>query len=320
MDFENYIILTNTIPEKPYPLLSEYCLRPVKTTKRIFVSYGNMIPHQYAAVMAFNHINTMSHAIWKDLVMFHSFLCDDPETFDYAEQNIRMSTQTFSISDSSFVSSQNYFYERYDFKTEQNQKFAKTKRINAIDFDNFPIEVYPTTKEIFTDLESQPINYNISASEAEFYSKEIEPEYKQIVNYRRAFELFRNLRKIDNKLYNQICLYVFSGNLKEYGELYDNDYASISFYISILESQVGNPPTCTNKIDCDVCGRKHITHGSSIEKHLIDKFGSDFKNLHHIRNVFFHHGEYYSSLENIWDVYDTRQIAQIQNDNELRML
>jgi hypothetical protein len=149
METENYVILTNMIPEEQYHLINGHYLRPINTNKKMFASYGNIIPHQYSKVMALNHLGVLSHSIWKDLVMFHSFLCDDPETYDYSEHNAKFSTQIITISEPDTIS---------------NRKTKKRKIYGAGDFDNFPLEIYPTTKEIFTDLESQPINYNISAS------------------------------------------------------------------------------------------------------------------------------------------------------------
>lgn len=283
------------IPEEHYHLINGHYLRPIKTNKKMFASYGNIIPHQYSKVMALNHLGVISHSIWKDLVMFHSFLCDDPETYDYSEHNAKFSTQIITISEPDTIS---------------NRKTKKRKIYGAGDFNHFPIEVYATSGELFKSQSDLPIKMNISLAEAEIESTEIEPEYKQEVNYRKAFELFRNLRTTDYKLYNQICLYVFAGNLKEYSEIYDNDYTSIAFYISILESQAGDPPVCKNPIQCDVCGREVLNHGTSIEKHFISKFGDDFNKLRGIRHKFFHGGAYFSILENMYDIYDNRQIRK----------
>ncbi len=241
MDLEHqyYIILTHTTPMTTYNLKGEHSLRPVKTTKKMFEGYGHIIPHHLPAVMTLDHLSTESDFIWKQLVMFHSFLCDDPETYDYSERSWK---RDFGESELRFVHNQGYFYETVNLGNEQRKRISKRKRVNAIDFDHFPIKVYPTTKETF-ELDEEPIsseNEMLTLSEALVSAKEVTPEYEAQVKYKAAFQLFCNLKNRDKKLYNQICLYVFAGNLTEFREVYRNDNAPVAFYISTLESQAGD--------------------------------------------------------------------------------
>lgn len=311
---ENYIILTPTVPYTTYELQGEHTLRAVKTSKKMFDGYGTIIPHGYIAVIALSHLSASSDTIWKDLVMFHSFLCDDPETYDYSERSWR---KLYPDSELNFVRNQDYFYEMISSGNKQHKRTLKRKRINAIDFDHFPIEVYPTVKETFEKESILPANENIGLTEALSNAKDLEPEYKEQVKYKKAFQLFCNLKSLDKRLYNQIRLYVFAGNLREFREVYRNDNSTVAFYISILESQAGDPPTCSNKLHCDICGRDWI-HGTPIERHFISKYGHNFMNLRKIRHKFFHQGDYFSISDSLWNVYDRRQENKtITNDPAL---
>lgn len=312
---ENYIILTPTIPCTNYELQGGHTLRTVKTSKRMFDGYGTIIPHSYRAVMALTHLGAQSDSIWKDLVMFHSFLCDDPETYDYAERSWR---KLYPDSELNFVHNQDYFYEKVYLGNKRHRKTLKRKRINAIDFNHFPIEVYPTVKETFEKESTSPANENLTLTESLSNAEELKPEYKEQVKYKEAFQLFCNLRSLDKNLYDQIRLYVFAGNVREFREVYRNDNAPVAFYISILESQAGDPPTCFNELHCDICGRDVKTHGTPIEKHFIDRYGTSFMSLRGIRHKFFHRGAYFSISENLWDIYDRRQDTDsVVNDPRL---
>ena len=300
-----YVILTHTIPFTLYVLQGEHTLRPVKTSKKMFEGYGNIIPHHRPAVMTLNHLGAPSDTIWKDLVMFHSFLCDDPETYDYAERSWK---KAYGESELNFVHHQSYFYETIDLGNERHRKVSRRKRINAIDFDHFPIRVYPTPKETFDQESISSANEKLTLSEALSSAQELALEYEAEVKYKEAFQLFCNLKSRDKKLYNQIRLYVFARNLREFSEVYHNDNAPIAFYISILESQAGDPPTCSEPLHCNRCGRDIKTHHrTSIERHFIEKYGTSFENLRKIRHRFFHQGEYSSISEELWDIYDQRQ-------------
>ncbi|MHB8104133.1 MAG: hypothetical protein ACYDG5_01145 [Dehalococcoidales bacterium] len=301
-----YVILTNTIPFTTYMLHGGHTLRPVKTSKRMFEVYGS--PLDRPAVMTLNHLGAPSDAIWKNLVMFHSFLCDDPETYDYSE---RYWKKVYEESELNFVRNQSYFYETTNLGNETNRRMSKRERINAIDFDHFSIKVYPTTKETLDRESILPTNERLTLNEALISTKDVTPEYEAQIKYKEAFQLFCSLTKLDKKLYNQMCLYVFAGNLKKINEVYRNDNAPVAFYLSILESQAGAPPTCFELLHCNICGRDIKNHGTSIEEHFMKKYGDSFKNLRKIRHKFFHEGEYSSILEQLWNIYDQRQDTSI---------
>lgn len=258
----------------------------------------------------FKHVEKV--ALFSVYQSFHSFLCDDPETYDYSE---RSWTRRYGESELRFVRNQGYFWETINLGNERHRRMPKRKRINAIDFDRFPVKVYPTAKETFDRESKSPVNEKFTLSEALSSAEELAPEYEAEVRYKEAFRLFCNLKNLDRKLYNQIRLYVFAGNLREFNEVYRNDNAPIAFYFSILESQAGDPPTCLEPLHCNICGRDIKNHGTSIEKHFIQKYGTSFQNLRKIRHKFFHQGEYSSISEDLWNIYDQRQDAHTATDN-----
>ena len=133
--------------------------------------------------MTLNHLNKSSDATWKHLVMFHSFLCDDPETYDYAECSWK---KDYGESELNFVRSRNYFYEIVDLGKKRRKRLVRRKRINAIDFDHFPVKVYPTIKET---LEQEPSSYENDMStltEAFTKAEELTPEYEVEISYNKG--------------------------------------------------------------------------------------------------------------------------------------
>ena len=88
-----YIILTNKIPQEPYQLQSHYFLRAVKPLDQMFKGFSLGMPHNYSSIMALTwhgDRHPESYNVYRKLVLFHSFVSDDPETFEYsADQAIK---------------------------------------------------------------------------------------------------------------------------------------------------------------------------------------------------------------------------------------
>ncbi|MDD5510363.1 MAG: hypothetical protein PHI12_06120 [Dehalococcoidales bacterium] len=220
--------------------------------------------------------------------MFHSFVCDDPETYEFGE---RAWTKTIVNTKLEFICSPEYFHRN---------------AIPAVDFDKFPITVYPTSKE--TSEEPLTVEQERRLRETGMCWGQIAPEFSRVVNYKKAFRLFRALRSKKTSLFNQICLYVFSASIAEFRELYRNDHGTIAFLMAILEALAGAPPVCKSVAKCDECGRK-IPHGTSIENHLLNKYGASFMHLRKIRHKFFHQGDYFNIADVLFDIYDRRRIG-----------
>ena len=161
--------------------------------------------------------------------------------------------------------------------------------------------VYPTDKEILNDEPSQEEPELMK--EGGILEKDIVPESENIVDYGRAFQTFCRLKESDVKIYGAICLYVFSRNLREFNEIYDNDYSAIALYIAVLETLAGRPPKCSNRPHCDTCNKDLEHDNPSLEKYFVQKYGQSFGKLRKIRHTFFHSAKYYSLADAMYDLY-----------------
>lgn len=303
-DSESYLILTNTVPVESCKVDDEHTIQAVKTSKAMFNGFSLGIPHGYCAIIAFPALSRRSYEVYRDLIMFHSFACDDPETYDYSE---RILEKKYPNSELKTIRNKDYFYERILVSPPQaqNRKYIKRKRINAIKFNQFPLVVYPTDREILNDEPSQEEIESMKSGVT--LEKDIVPEFENIVNYSKAFQTFCRLKESDGKIYGAICLYVFSRNLREFNEIYDNDYSAIALYIAILETLAGRPPKCSNRPHCDICNKELEHDNPSLEKYFIQQYGPSFGKLRKIRHAFFHGAKYYSLADAMYDLYDRNQ-------------
>jgi hypothetical protein len=250
----SYIFLTNEIPAHTYELSSGYTLKPIKSTPEMLRGFSLDNSEEYNALMALPHINDDSFETYKDLVVFHSFISNNPRTYEFAE----------SITETTLETSKLTFIEDIS-----NTELGK---IIAVDFDFFPVPTELDEREAIVKYTSH-----------------------KDINYREAFDLFSKLKLKEKtrELYNQICLCVFARSLESITKIYSNTYVAVSFYITILESIIGKPPTCNETLTCPKCGRKIADHTTiSLEKHFTNSYGERFKKLRNIRHMTFHKGEY----------------------------
>lgn len=250
----SYILLTNEIPTRAYKLNNGYILKPVKSTPEMFRGFSLDNGEKYDALMALPHINDGSYETYKELVVFHSFIFDNPKTYEFAE----------NVAETRLENSKLTFIE--------DVPDVNIGQVIVVDFDFLSV---PTE----LDERGAIVKYT---------------SHKDI-NYRKAFDLFSKLKLNEEtrELYNQICLYVFARSLESVTKIYSNTYIAVSFYITILESIIGKPPTCNETLICPKCGRKIADHTTiSLEKHFTKNYGERFKKLRNIRHITFHKGEY----------------------------
>lgn len=295
-DNQNLLVLTNAVPYADYNLIDGHILRAVKASDEMFKGFSIAIPHGYFAIMSVAYLNNGSYDVWRDIIMFHSFICDDPETYDYSE---RMIQKWWGDSELEFIRETRL--GRENTVSRDNRRY---KRWRGIDFDRFPIIVYPTAKESLDAPPTTQANANIEKHGMTF--KEIEAEYEVLLSYRDAFKSFRSLKSSDKKLFDQMRLYVFAKSLRKFSEVYRNDHCSVALYISILESLAGRPENCTEQPKCSECGKtlSHV-HGS-IDKHLVEIYGKGFKSLRKIRHKFFHESDYRDIVDMLYEGYDEK--------------
>jgi len=140
-----------------------------------------------------------------------------------------------------------------------------------------------------------------------FTSNNLDDEFKsQPINYRQAFQLFKDLpygEKTRN-LYNQIRLYIFASTLNDINRIYTNTYITLSLYVTILESIIGEPSECDEPLICNKCGAtisKHYT--KSLEKHFKEHYPMLHRKSRNIRHVTYHKAVYYDLIQSLVD-YD----------------
>jgi len=314
----HYIILTPTVPVTPYALGDGHILRAVKAEGDMFRGFSDGVPHSYGAVMALCNLGVPTYYAYRDLVIFHAFVTDDNETYEFGEV-----AQEKCQDDSNLT-----FMERYNSTLSGPWH---PDRINEIDFDQFPFIIYWSTTDIIPSTPEPPFTpeqiHTLQTTGVLITNRN--PE-KRLINYKRAFSLFRELKSsqdhVEKKLYNQMCLYVFAKSIKESRELYHNESAVIAFFMAILQSIAGDPPNCKEVSKCDRCGRKSTHHSISREAHMLNRFGHGFAEQIKIRGAFFHDGEFVDYTDAMFEVHDKiyldgeRTEETIGRSNELHEL
>ena len=247
--------------------------------------------------------------------MFHAFVCDDPETYDYSE---RVLSRTHEDSRLRFVTNKAYFFERIRMTLGGRVlKDKKQLRVNALDFDRLLLSVYPTTKETF-NKPLTPEEETILTSRGMVFS-EVEPEFSAEVQSRKAFRVFVGLKSKNKRLYDQMRLYVFAKSIREFSEVYRNWNCSIALNISILEALAGEPTKCSAVTTCPECSRRLPPHHvESVEQRLIDIYGPWFKKLRKIRQRFFHESDYFDVSDVLYQIENTRDDDQEQEISEFQ--
>jgi hypothetical protein len=304
------LILTSTVPYDPYQLDAQHTIRAVKAEKWMFEGFSFGIPHGYLAIMALSYVDEQSYDVWRDLVMFHSFICDDPETYHYSEVAY---PRTHEDSRLKFVTDETYFYERMRLTSAGRVlKDQRRLRVNALDFDQLRLLVYPTVGETLDKPLSRE-EETILKSEGMVIS-EVEPEFSPKIQYRKAFQVFTGLKLKEKRLYDQMRLYIFAKSTREFSEVYRNYNCSVAFYVSILEALAGEPPKCNAIATCPGCGRALPPHHKeSIEQRLVNTYGPWFKQLRKIRQKFFHGSDYFDIGDLIYEIQRSREEGKWQN-------
>jgi len=263
---ESYIIATTTIPKKSYSLGNNYTLRAIRF--RLPKSALEEVPFRLNVYgMALSKVDDRSLVVYKDLVVFHSFISNslihdantikssDSITYGYAETSNRILVDDSALS----------------FIPESIKGDAAT------DFDQFPV---------VTNVD-EGMNPTIVS-----------------IEYSRAFWAFTKLKstKKNKKLYNQIQLWEFARNFNHLHRIYSNDNFPPAFYVAILDSILGRPEQCTAVLECKECGRAINTHDKkdSWTSRFLNEYGNQFKEYLENRNKAFHDGAYLDFFEE-WD-------------------
>lgn len=337
------IVLTNIVPASPYELQEGFILRAVKAGKEMF---EGCVPHGYLVVMALPYYGydaiddtyKLSYSMYRDLAIFHSFISDDPETFTYAvERGVK---ETYPVSKLSFVDSPSHTTpdnrERPIFREETSAKALSYT--NKVDFSRFPMPIPVLDSYCQGDLrtihlggEETQFDPILDNEEIIFYSG-----YEEI-DYRNAFHLFTKSKDSEDeeerKLYNQICSYVFIRGVWDISNirlLHCNDDACIAFYWAILESIVGEPAKCKGTLTCSKCREINLPHNEITWRDFLTKkleefgqgwgkYAKDVLELKKKRNMFSHKARYFDISQQLWKIYDQRDMrGKVITESSLR--
>lgn len=267
----SYILETGTVPDKIYAIDINHSIRAIKPPFGANVDEENFPAiHQACAMMALSGPESLD--LYKDLVVFHSFLTYRP--LSTAEPLYFQDSRTY------------LFAERtnkalYDDTEIESVDPALLTRI-GINFDRFPVAINVGVKPIF-----------------------------RYMNYQKAFSVFLGLkhksgtRKTQSKnkrLYDQIHLWEFTRNCIRMHRMYSNDYLPIAFGMTILESLIGRPEKCENHPDCPVCKNQMdhdvLSWSKYFRKKHVGRISSrSIKVISQIRNEMYHRGNLFDWFE-----------------------
>jgi hypothetical protein len=306
------------VPERPYALDGGYVLSPIRPSHRTFEGWGEDLSDVYEVSMALSYIDRSSARVYRDLVMFHSFICDKSDIYEFAEEYQYLLQENSELN---FIDDPDYFYQKWGSNLGPIRGF---KRFDGVDFDHFPLVIFldshlilPSTPPVSLTPEQEK-----ELRETGFLVTNPDTRWED-VNYRTAFTLFSNLKfskeDSDRRLYNQICLYVFAKSIKEHREIYHNDMAVIAFYIAILHSIAGDPPSCGGRVKCIKCGKTvNLSHYiTTREQHMLDTLGYGFATQTKIRNDFFHGGEFVDYSDAMFEIHDRLYIHGDRSEETL---
>jgi len=302
---ESYLILTQLLPMYPYEIHEGHLLRAIRPSKEMLRGTGCNTYHGRMALTYIDESYQLSHEqLYRDIVMFHSFVSDNPETYEYAEwlEHTR-SYRTYANSELEFIDDLMVSDARHPIDD------GVLYRCCGVDFGQYPLKIFDDPKDVATGEEKGAIVVPekwTPLREGSSFRLDNQSLYEKI-DYRVAFKTFRSLSDVDVDLRNQIDLYVFTGSLWHIAQIYRNDYLTAAFYIAVLESIAGQPEACSNKIECPVCKEKIDHRVTSLEKHFINTYGKWFKDLREIRHKFFHEVAHFDFVEALNGIYDKRR-------------
>lgn len=277
----SYVIATTSIPQETYSLGNGYTLRPVRYVFPNSI-FGDNVFQRKILTMALSEVDYDSLNVYKDLIVFHSFVSDKPIS---------------TINPIRFNESPTYIFAETSDKILIDDSYLTFIPENiisnlAVDFNRFPV-----TTDVNEKME--PITTSI--------------------NYGSAFWTFSRLKlsRQTRRLYNQIQLWEFSRNFTPLHRIYSNDNIPPSFYVAILDSLLGRPKECKEVIsECCKCHRKEIKHEEeSWRQRFLIHYGEQFKEHLNTRSGTFHEAEFLDYFEE-WDRINSLVGDESQRETE----
>ena len=83
-----YLVLTGATPQNPYKLDEGYVIRAVVPQKKLFKGFSSGLP-SHSAILGLGWKGEKfpeSYFTYRDLIIFHSFVSDDTNAFEFATE------------------------------------------------------------------------------------------------------------------------------------------------------------------------------------------------------------------------------------------
>lgn len=257
------------VPKHTYELTDEFSLTAVRPMPRMFDGFSFGVPHHYKAIAALKwqgEKHPQSYNLYRNVTVFHSFLSDDPETFQYTTERAIKKVLPFS------------------------QLSNPVGSFKAVDYDKFDVP-FPRLSADSAGLSPEDIDVPF------------ENDSKAIC-YRHAFEFFCGLEHSEDqghvRLHNMIFSYVFIGGLwdiSNIGLMYNNVDLSVLTYMAILQqiASIGSFSRWRNPLTVRL---------NEWESGWGDKYADIILSLKPNRNRFAHGASYEDVSQKMWALYD----------------
>lgn len=261
----SYIIATMKVPKETYGLGSGYTLRAIRYKFPGEIFDENLFKRNVLS-MALSEGDNDSWNVYKNLVVFHSFISSEPMSGNAMISYPESPTYIFAEKASRVLVNNSAL----DFLPDNDLGNS------AIDFERYPVVI-----DMNAELQTHTV----------------------YVNYADAFWTFNRLNgsRQTKRLYYQIQLWEFARNFASLHRIYANEYMPTSFYVVILDSLLGRPDKCKEVRDCPICGREKLDHEvESWTKHFLNHYGKQFRKQLSIRSNTFHEAALLDFFEE-WD-------------------
>ena len=257
----NFLLTTNYYPKTDYDIgngqfikvvKNPYNLEEVRKGKFSLLN-GQIWKYSITVPNSYQHIT--------DLVLFHTFVTNNSQTYHYAENSNELSFED----------------DELEFCTDRNL-IGKGGATKIVDFNKFPL-LMNCNRIPDSQMKFEYVDYKIS------FEKFLELKGNKVNGLSGKYNLF-----------DLICLYEFAKSFEITHKIYRNANLPLSFYITIIESLIGRPENCNIKLHCDDCGAEVPHSKMSLEKHF-EKYFKQFKSFRNIRHKTFHSGNYFNFSE-----------------------
>ncbi|MBA7588360.1 hypothetical protein ES708_30415 [subsurface metagenome] len=183
----SYVILTDQFPTTEYKLDDRYILRIIKAAPEMFEG-TSLKEEKNNALLAFQHIDNESFSIYKDLIIFHSFISGNVFTYIFAE----------TAAEACFHDSKLVFLRRI---TANDFPDA-----DIVDYNTFPVD---TSDNPDDEFKYQPVNYQkaFRLFKDLQYGEKTRNLYNQIRLFVFAMAL-QDINKIYTNTYMTLSFYV----------------------------------------------------------------------------------------------------------------